>query len=84
VITDSILGLLIAAAEVVVGLLPDAEPLGLSGVGGGLLYGYAWLDSFAPVSETLAGAGVYLGALVLTLGVRAVLSAYRLIPGKFT
>lgn len=83
-IVDAVLGVLLAAVAFVVGLLPEAEPLGLSTAASGILYGYDWLNTFAPVTEILTAAGIYLGALVLAMGARAILTAYRLIPGKFT
>lgn len=73
-ITDAVLSALLAAMSAVVGLLPDADPLGLSSASG-IWTGYAQLNTWLPLTEVLALIGTYLTihvAIYAYLALRAI------------
>lgn len=73
-IVDLLAGALLGAVTWLVGLLPDGGPLGLSSFSG-IWTGYAFLNSFLPLTELLAAAGVMLaiqGAVFAYLALRQV------------
>jgi hypothetical protein len=60
-------------------LLPDAGDLGLS-IPAGFIRGYAWLNSWLPVAETVA-ALVTLGVVILAiLAFRVALTIWKALP----
>lgn len=69
---------LLALASGVIALLPDADPN--FSIPEGWLVGYAWVNSFLPLSECLAFAGLIAGALVLHMTWRMAVTVYHLIP----
>lgn len=82
-ILDALGSALISVAEFVVGLMPDGEPIGLSGFSG-IWYGYGWLNSWLPLTEVLAGFGIWLAFHAALYAFLAVVTVYRLLPFKFT
>jgi hypothetical protein len=74
VITDLVLGVVLGAVRWLLGFLPEGDPIGLASVSG-IWYGYAWLNSWLPLNEILAGFAVWLGFTVLVyayLGIKTV------------
>lgn len=66
-ITDAIAGALLAAMSWLVSLLPTGAPLGLTSASG-MWLGYAQFNTFLPLTELLAGIGVFLLVNTAILG----------------
>lgn len=82
-ITDAILGVLVTAAEFIVGALPEAGTLGLEGIGPAVGVAVR-LNSGLPIAETLAMAGVALTIIGGIFATRLVLTIWHAIPGKLS
>lgn len=78
-----IFDLLLGVLGFVISLLPDVPNLGLSNASG-ILVGYAWLNSWLPVSETLTAISVIVGVMVLIFGFRVVVKIWEWFPFKFS
>lgn len=65
-ITDAVLGVFLDFAQLLVGLLPDGEPIGLA-VGGGIWSGYALLNGFLPLTEIFQAVAILLAMQALVL-----------------
>lgn len=78
-IVDAIGGALLAAVSFVVDLLPDAEPLGLDSFSG-IWTGYAWLNSFLPLTELMACVAMMLSIQLAILGYLAVKQLREWLP----
>lgn len=69
--------------DFVMELLPVASDLGLTEFSG-VWTGYAFLNGWLPLTETLAAVGIFLGAHVLLYAAMGVLALWRLVPFKFS
>lgn len=70
---------LIGLAHLVIGLLPDAGPLGLA-VPTGFIYAFDVLNTFLPLAEALAFVGVLVTAAMAVMTFRLAVTIYHLIP----
>jgi hypothetical protein len=72
-------GGLFSIADAAIGLLPDATDLGLV-IPGGWIYGYSIVNTFLPLTEALAFAGVFVSLIVGGIVFRTAVTIYHLIP----
>jgi hypothetical protein len=80
VIVDALLSLFRGLIDLI---LPVGDALGLT-IPTGVLRGYTWLDSMAPLHEIVTGAGIILVATVAVFLIRLALTVWAAIPGKFS
>lgn len=78
-IFDAIAGALLGAVSFVVDLLPDAEPLGLDSFSG-IWTGYAWLNSFLPLTELMVCVGMMMGIQLAIMGYLAIKQLREWLP----
>lgn len=82
-IVEAILSALIAVAMAVFSLLPDADPLDLTGFSG-IWHGFAFLDGFLPLSELMLCVAAFIGFHVTLYAAAGVVYVWRLLPFKFS
>lgn len=82
-IVEAILTALIAVAMAVFDLLPDADPLDLTGFSG-IWHGYAFLNGFLPLTELMVCLGAFIAFHVTLYAAAGVVYVWRLLPFKFS
>lgn len=60
--------------------LAPLNALGLTNISGGVILGYNWLNTFLPVTETVAGIVFLLSVYLLLFGFRVLREAWSLVP----
>lgn len=82
-IADLVIGFFLDLAGFLVGLLPTADPIGLTEFSG-IWTGYAFLNGFLPITETLQAVAAILGIQLAIYGGQAILQLWRAMPGKMS
>jgi hypothetical protein len=81
VIIEALLFLVLSLITGLLTVLGPFTPEGLIGsVSGGALVGFAYLNTFLPVTETLAGIGFLLGTYVWLFTYRVLREMWALVP----
>lgn len=82
-IIDALAVIFFGVLELVLGLLPEGDPIGLEEFSG-IWYGYGWLNGWLPLTEVLAMIGLMLGLYAAIYAAAAVMTLWRMIPFKFS
>jgi hypothetical protein len=75
-------GLAQLAQDTILNALPDAPDLGIPSLGG-LVVGYAWLNTFLPIDTGITVAGLLLAAMLAKFAFRVALTVWHAIPKPF-
>jgi hypothetical protein len=79
VIIDGFLAGLLAGVDFLMDMFPEVAPLGLNSQSG-ILIGYAWLNSWLPVGETLTALTAIVGVASVVFAARAAYMAWKALP----